>query len=77
MSNIEFPELLSVSQAADLLGMSDSWLNKNRWSIRCECIPYVKIGKRVRYRKTDLIVWVNQQAVAATQRRSQTTRPSK
>jgi predicted DNA-binding transcriptional regulator AlpA len=44
--------LLSVREAADYLGVSKSWLDKQR--LVGGFVPYVKIGRRVAYDPADL-----------------------
>lgn len=54
---IPLPALLKPEQAAEYLGVSPQKLERDRW---CEKkIPYVKMGRHVRYRATDLIAYVN------------------
>jgi len=50
--------LLSVSEAADFLGMSPSWLNKGRCIGGPDVIPFIKIGRRVAYSMDDLVAFV-------------------
>ena len=47
---------LSVDQAAQRLGLSTSWLNKAR--ISGGGPPYLKLGRRVLYDRSDLDVWM-------------------
>jgi excisionase family DNA binding protein len=58
------PELFSTDQAASYLAVSPSTLEIWRCTRRYD-IPYVKIGRKVRYRRTDLDDWLE----ARTQRR--------
>lgn len=56
-TTIPLPALMSQRQAAEYLGFSEKKLERDRW---CEKqIPYVKLGRNVRYRATDLIAYVN------------------
>ena len=48
--------LLSTPVAADYLGLSPSFLNKLRCTGGGPC--FVKLGRRVRYQKTDLDCWL-------------------
>lgn len=60
---IPLPALLKPEQAAEYLGVSPQKLERDRW---CEKrIPYVKMGRHVRYRATDLIEYVNSNLVSA------------
>lgn len=46
-------QLLTTKQAAQYLGMSEAFLERDRWA--GARIPFIKIGSRaVRYRVTDL-----------------------
>lgn len=45
--------LLSTQQAAQILGIKPSTLENWRCTKRVE-IPYVKIGRSIRYRQTDI-----------------------
>lgn len=50
-------ELLDEKEAADFLSIAPGtlsvWRSTGRYSI-----PFVKVGRRVRYRRSDLIVWL-------------------
>lgn len=49
--------LLNTREAADLLGVSMSFLERDRWA--GARIPYIKIGSRaVRYRRSDLDAYI-------------------
>lgn len=49
-------ELVSVEEAATILGVKTSWL---RNSVFKKTIPYVKIGRLVRFRRKDLEEMIN------------------
>lgn len=50
------PELLTTSQLAYQLGMSESFLEKRRsWKMDP---PYIKIGGRVFYRQEEIDAWL-------------------
>ncbi|EEF79834.1 helix-turn-helix transcriptional regulator [Methylophaga thiooxydans] len=58
-------KLLSTSQAAEYLGVSKAFLERDRWA--GARIPFIKIGSRaVRYRKNDLDDYINQQVRVST-----------
>ncbi len=58
-------QLLTTKQAADYLGVSASFLEKDRW--RGARIPFVRIGRRtIKYRLTDLESYVAQQIKHST-----------
>lgn len=49
--------LLSTKQAAPILGVSEAFLERDRWA--GAKIPYIKIGSRaVRYRMSDLMSYI-------------------
>lgn len=50
-------QLLNTAQAAELLGLSETTLSTWRSNRRAE-VPYLKIGGRVRYKRSDLEAWV-------------------
>ena len=53
--------LLSTTEAAELLGVSASFLNKQRLTGVSDAIPYIKIGARVAYDPGDLASWLESQ----------------
>ena len=56
-------EMLSNAQAAEVLGVTPGTLNTWRSEGRYP-IPYVKVGtKLVRYRRADLLAWIESQVV--------------
>jgi excisionase family DNA binding protein len=56
--------LLSRQQVAVLLGKKVSWL---RYAERHRLIPFVRVGRQIRYRRADLERWLEQNAVGARQ----------
>ena len=59
------PTLLNTKQAAQLIGMSASFLEKDRWA--GAKIPFIKMGSRsVRYRKTDIDAYIEDQVRKST-----------
>lgn len=59
--SILLPALLTPKQAAEYLGCSPQKLERDRW---CgNKIPYVKLGRHVRYRAIDLIEYVNENII--------------
>jgi excisionase family DNA binding protein len=61
--------LLTTEQAAQMLGVSASFLNKARVHARPE-IPFVKVGASVRYRRADLDAFISENARRSTSARS-------
>lgn len=51
------PRLLTQKEAAALTRMSEKWLERDRWVERR--IPFVKIGRAVRYRAEDIAAYID------------------
>lgn len=60
---ITLPALLTQVEAAEYLGVSEKKLERDRWCERR--IPYVKLGRHVRYRATDLLAYIEGNVVPA------------
>lgn len=56
--------LLNEREAATLLSMSPHFLRRDRISSASVGIPFVRIGSAVRYRRADLIDWIERQLKA-------------
>lgn len=57
--------LLNTRQAADYLGVSPSFLEKDRW--RGSRIPFIRISPRaIKYRQADLNAYVDSQIMHST-----------
>ena len=54
---ITVPRLLTQKEAAAFTRMSVKWLERDRWVERR--IPYVKIGRAVRYRAEDIAAYID------------------
>ena len=68
MGRAEFePILVDTSEAARMLGVSASLLEKWRFFREPDAPPYTKIGRCVRYRVTDLRAWAEERAAASGQ----------
>ncbi len=52
------PSPFKDAEAANYIGMSESWLRQSRMRGNPEAPPYIKIGKAVRYLKSDLDDWL-------------------
>ena len=48
----EIERLLNQKEVAEMLGMSEAWMEQSRF--RKTGVPYIKIGKAVRYRLGDV-----------------------
>ncbi|WP_206612814.1 helix-turn-helix domain-containing protein, partial [Paenirhodobacter populi] len=61
MMQVMMPVLMNQDEAAEYLKFSAKKLERDRW---CEKrIPYVKMGKHVRYRASDLLAYVENNVV--------------
>ncbi len=58
MANEVTSPTLTSPEAANYVGMSDSWLRQSRMRGNPDAPPYIKIGKAVRYLKADLDAWL-------------------
>lgn len=58
----EIPEVLTEKEAANYIRMSQSFLRQDRMNGYRECRTrgpeFLKIGRAIRYRKTDLDTWI-------------------
>jgi len=52
--------LLTTKETADMIGMSVPWLERDRWSGEGKAPPYVKLGRKVRYKRSDVMKWLEQ-----------------
>lgn len=57
------PALMNEREAAQFLGVSPIWLQRDRW--KGPQIRFVKIGRHVRYRASDLATFVDANTQAA------------
>lgn len=53
-------DLLTDEQVAEQLGISTHFLRKQRQRGRDSLLPHVKVGSLVRYRKTDVMKFLEQ-----------------
>lgn len=51
--------LLTSAEVSQLIGKSEAWLARKRWE--GGGIPYRKIGRHVRYQRSVVYLWLNQQ----------------
>lgn len=58
-ATVTLPRLFDQKEAADYLGVSVKWLERDRWT--GPVIPFVKVGKHVRYRGDVLVAYVERQ----------------
>jgi len=57
---VNIPTLLNQRQVAELVGKSEAWLERSRWS-GSGGPPYRKIGRSVRYHLEDVLEWLESQ----------------
>jgi hypothetical protein len=60
----QMPALLDQKSAAEFLGVSPKWLERDRW--KGPRLSYVKVGRAVRYRAADLVDFIDANAHPAT-----------
>ncbi len=53
-------------EAAIYIGMSESWLRQSRVTGNPDAPPFLKIGRSVRYLRSDLDIWLEQRRRRAT-----------
>ena len=51
-------ELLTALQTSEYLKVSTYWLDRDRLKKEPE-VPFVRIGRMIRYRKADLVKYIN------------------
>lgn len=56
----QIDRLLNQKQVAEILGMSEAWLEMSRF--KKTGIPYIKLGRAVRYRLADVNTWLETNA---------------
>jgi predicted DNA-binding transcriptional regulator AlpA len=54
------PDLITEKEAAKLLGLSTSWMQRKRWEGGGPC--YVKFDHAVRYKPSDIEAWIESHA---------------
>lgn len=58
------PRLLTQKEASTLTSISEKWFERDRW-LGCR-VPFVKIGRHVRYRAEDLVTFIEANTQAAS-----------
>ncbi len=53
-------------EAAIYIGMSESWLRQSRVAGNPDAPPFLKIGRSVRYLRSDLDIWLEHRRRRAT-----------
>lgn len=71
----QLPKFLKATDVADWLGISEQSLAADRF--RGEGIPYVKIGKRVRYRLDEVLSYIEANTADCTPQTSPANRPGR
>jgi excisionase family DNA binding protein len=63
-AHVAWPELLDVAEAAAYLGLQkhtlDIWRSSGRYGL-----PFIKVGRRIKYRRQDLDRFLEQRTVGA------------
>ena len=55
----DLERLLTVSEVAELLSMSEAWVRQHSNGMRRPAIPSVKLGKSVRYSRAAVVDFIN------------------
>ena len=64
-------QLLNTKQAAEFLGVSRAFLERDRWAGTRTRLPFIKVGSRaVRYRLEDLEAYIERQVRYSTSERA-------
>lgn len=58
----EAPKLISSTEASKILGLKPATLAQMRWR-GTKNLPYVKLGKAVRYKLSDIEAYINQNTI--------------
>jgi excisionase family DNA binding protein len=66
--DLDDDRLLTPKEAANFLRVSESWLAKAR--MRGDGPPFVKIGRSIRYRQSDLLRWMRSRTHLSTSERN-------
>ncbi|WP_109976097.1 helix-turn-helix domain-containing protein [Mycolicibacter sinensis] len=61
-TNIGNEKLLSPRETAEALGLSENTLAKWRYQRDENSPPFVRLGGLIRYRESDLLLWLDAQA---------------
>lgn len=64
MNPESLPPLLTTAEVAACLNLHHVTLNKDRTNGNSLGIPYIRIGKSVRYRPSDVTAWIEKHRVA-------------
>lgn len=59
----QYDKLLSQQNVCDWTGMSPAWFEQSRF--KGTGIPYIKIGRSVRYRTSDVQRWIDGHVIGA------------
>jgi predicted DNA-binding transcriptional regulator AlpA len=63
------PEIMTPEETADLLRVSLSWLYEKSRRRQRHPLPVHRIGRYLRYRRSEVLVWFDQQCQPATYKR--------
>jgi excisionase family DNA binding protein len=54
-------KLLTIQEVADFLKVSKSWVYAMTSGVSKNSIPYVKVGKYIRFEEAEVVEWVRKQ----------------
>jgi predicted DNA-binding transcriptional regulator AlpA len=63
-NSLASPDWITEASASDITSMSIHWFRKKR--VEGDGIPYSKIGRACRYRRADVIAWMESRKVRST-----------
>jgi hypothetical protein len=58
---VTLPALVDTAEAAEYLGLSPAWFERDRWA--GPRVPFIRFGRRVRYRADDLRAYIEASTV--------------
>jgi len=67
MSNVQ-PEILTPEETAELLRVSLTWLYEKSRRRQRNPLPVHRIGRYLRYRRTEILQWFDEQARPSTRK---------
>lgn len=72
---MNIPNLLTTKQAANILGVSAAYLERDRWA--GAKVPFVRLGSRsIRYRREDIDAFITSRLKTSTSQYSDCDQPA-
>lgn len=63
-----FPRLLNINEAADVLAVKPATLRS--WVLARRNIPFVRVGRLIRFKQGDLTAWIEKNTVPVREQRN-------